>query len=52
MGAGNLFVLFCLFLIVSPYGRVRIGGAEARPLRTRAIAATRRKKARRGRGKR
>ena len=27
----NLFVLFCLFLVVSPYGSVRLGGAEARP---------------------
>ncbi|MFM8517384.1 MAG: BCCT family transporter, partial [Nevskiaceae bacterium] len=28
---GNLFVLFCLFLIVSPYGSVRLGGPQARP---------------------
>jgi BCCT family betaine/carnitine transporter len=27
----NLFVLFCLFLVVSPYGSVRLGGADARP---------------------
>ena len=27
----NLFVLFCLFLVVSPYGSVRLGGPEARP---------------------
>ncbi|MCV0397621.1 MAG: BCCT family transporter [Rhizobiaceae bacterium] len=27
--AGNLFVLFCLFLVVSPLGKVRIGGADA-----------------------
>ena len=29
--AGNIFVLFCLFLIVSPFGRIRIGGADATP---------------------
>ena len=28
----NLFVLFCLFLVVSPYGSVRLGGADARPV--------------------
>jgi betaine/carnitine transporter, BCCT family len=27
----NLFVLFCLFLIVSPLGRIRIGGPDATP---------------------
>lgn len=27
----DLFVLFCLFLLVSPYGAVRLGGAQARP---------------------
>jgi BCCT family betaine/carnitine transporter len=27
----NLFVLFCLFLVVSPYGSVRLGGPKARP---------------------
>lgn len=27
----NIFVLFCLFLIVTPYGSIRLGGAEARP---------------------
>ena len=31
MIAGNIFVLFCLFLIVSPLGKIRIGGAEAKP---------------------
>jgi BCCT family betaine/carnitine transporter len=31
LGAANLFVLFCLFLIVSPLGRVRLGGSEATP---------------------
>ncbi len=29
--AGNIFVLFCLFLIVSPYGRIRLGGKDAVP---------------------
>ncbi len=29
--AGNIFVLVCLFLIVSPYGKVRIGGRDAKP---------------------
>ena len=31
MITGNLFVLFCLFLIVSPWGKIRIGGADAKP---------------------
>ncbi len=31
ISAGNIFVLVCLFLIVSPLGRVRIGGTEATP---------------------
>ena len=31
MSAANVFVLFCLFLIVSPWGRVRLGGKEATP---------------------
>ena len=31
MSAGNLFVLFCLMLVVTPLGRVRLGGADARP---------------------
>jgi len=29
--AGNIFVLVCLVLIVSPYGAVRIGGRDAKP---------------------
>ena len=29
--AGNLFVLFCLGLAVSPWGKVRIGGPDALP---------------------
>ena len=31
MGAANILVLFCLFLVVSPLGKVRIGGAAATP---------------------
>jgi len=29
--AANIFVLLCLFLIVSPYGKVRLGGKDATP---------------------
>lgn len=29
--AGNLFVVFCLALIVSPYGKIRLGGQDAVP---------------------
>lgn len=31
MAAANIFVLFCLLLVLSPLGGVRIGGAAARP---------------------
>lgn len=31
LSAGNVFVLFCLALIVLPVGKIRIGGEEARP---------------------
>ncbi|MGE3245012.1 MAG: BCCT family transporter [Beijerinckiaceae bacterium] len=31
MIAGNGFVLFCLTLIVTPLGRIRLGGKDARP---------------------
>lgn len=31
MIAGNIFVLFCLFLAFGPLGRVRIGGKTAKP---------------------
>ncbi|WP_373353587.1 BCCT family transporter [Pseudoroseicyclus sp. CXY001] len=31
LSAANIFVLFCLLLIVTPVGSVRLGGAEARP---------------------
>ncbi|MEO1607788.1 MAG: BCCT family transporter [Pseudomonadota bacterium] len=29
--SGNVFLLLCLFLIVSPYSQVRIGGRDAKP---------------------
>ena len=29
--AGNIFVLFCLLLLVTPLGRVRLGGPDAKP---------------------
>jgi len=31
MGAANIFVLFCVFLIISPLGKVRLGGQDAKP---------------------
>lgn len=31
MLAGNIFVIFSLFLIVSPYGKIRLGGKDAKP---------------------
>lgn len=31
LSAGNVFVVVCLILIVTPLGRVRIGGTEAKP---------------------
>ncbi|MGY8812415.1 MAG: BCCT family transporter [Pseudomonadales bacterium] len=31
IGAANIFVLLCLFLIVSPLGKVRLGGMDAKP---------------------
>lgn len=31
LGAANIFVLFCFFLIVSPWGKVRLGGKLAKP---------------------
>lgn len=29
--SANIFVVFCLFLIISPYGSVRLGGKDATP---------------------
>jgi BCCT family betaine/carnitine transporter len=31
IGAANIFVLLCLYLIISPLGKVRIGGRDATP---------------------
>src|SRR5690606_7410015 len=31
MISANIFVLFCLFLVVSPWGKVRLGGPDATP---------------------
>jgi betaine/carnitine transporter, BCCT family len=31
LGAANVFVLFCLLLVVTPLGKVRLGGADATP---------------------
>ncbi|MBT5202680.1 MAG: BCCT family transporter, partial [Gammaproteobacteria bacterium] len=31
MGAMNSYLLFCVFLVLSPLGRIRIGGPNARP---------------------
>jgi len=31
IAAANVFVLLCLFLIVSPYGKIKIGGKDATP---------------------
>ena len=35
MWSANLFVLFCLALIVSPFGKVRLGGDDAKPEHSR-----------------
>ena len=31
LAAGNVFVLFCVLLLATPLGRVRLGGPDARP---------------------
>ena len=31
LSAANIFVLFCLYLLVSPLGKIRLGGADAVP---------------------
>ena len=31
LGAANVFVIFCLLLVVTPWGSVRLGGADATP---------------------
>lgn len=33
--SANLFVMFCLVLIFSPYGKIRLGGADAKPEHSR-----------------
>jgi betaine/carnitine transporter, BCCT family len=29
--AGNIFVVFCIVLVISPMGKIRLGGADAKP---------------------
>ena len=36
MASMNIVLLFCILLAVSPAGRIRIGGAEAKPLFSRS----------------
>ncbi len=31
MWAANIFVIFCLALVISPYGKIRLGGDDAKP---------------------
>ena len=31
LGAANIFVLLCIFLMVTPYGKIRLGGHDAKP---------------------
>jgi BCCT family betaine/carnitine transporter len=31
LGAANIFVLFCIFLIFSPWSKIRLGGEHAKP---------------------
>ena len=31
LGGANIFVLFCLFLIFSPWAKIRLGGEDAKP---------------------
>ncbi|MFC0202293.1 BCCT family transporter [Paracoccus rhizosphaerae] len=31
IGAADVFVILCLGLVISPYGKIRLGGAQARP---------------------
>jgi len=31
LSAANVFVLFCIFLLVSPMGKIRLGGDDAKP---------------------
>ena len=31
LSAANIFVLFCIYLLISPMGKIRLGGADATP---------------------
>lgn len=31
LSAANIFVLFCIYLMLSPLGKIRLGGADAKP---------------------
>ncbi|SEG62424.1 BCCT family transporter [Vibrio hangzhouensis] len=31
MWSGNLFLIFCIGLVLSPFGKIRIGGADSKP---------------------
>jgi BCCT family betaine/carnitine transporter len=31
LGAANIFVIFCIFLIFSPWAKIRLGGEDAKP---------------------
>ncbi|MBW8190592.1 BCCT family transporter [Neiella marina] len=35
MWAGNIFVVFCIVLAISPWGRIRLGGVNAKPSHSR-----------------
>ncbi|MDP2634702.1 MULTISPECIES: BCCT family transporter [unclassified Pseudoalteromonas] len=35
MWSANIFLLFCIGLILSPYGKIRLGGVNARPTHSR-----------------
>lgn len=35
MWSGNIFVVFCLALIVTPWGKIRLGGVDAKPEHSR-----------------
>ena len=31
IGAADIFVILCLVIVISPYGKIRLGGPEAKP---------------------
>lgn len=35
MWSGNIFVVFCLALVVTPWGKIRLGGSDAQPEHSR-----------------